>query len=340
MPTRIPCFPVIEFEARTAVRINRILQNTGREERLIVTALENRPNDVSDLALIAKDNRILEQYQLKTGGKTIKNAVFDPKYAEMKIVAPPDQLQEIKSELQKAKNKAMARDKPLSPYWRKLEQAIHEGRLTDSIAGHTVPSYKEVEASGKAYLRGAYEALLPETPTLPSTASPTQKKAALKRTLRILPKTLGSIMKYAGPPIVIVGGGVDIAYGIHGWNESDRRLSAGELDGDIYYGKKTVAVTQIGLGTTAVVGGTVVVLNSAGIALFLAPEPVITKIAGITVIVTSVGLVVVDYALESIQGKRIESRQKLLQQIDEKTRQRLVIEQLQDMAKNPGVPLS
>ncbi len=326
------------FEARTAIRINRALQNAGNENRLIITALEKRPNDVSDLALLTPKGQVLERYQLKTGIKTARKAVFDSKYADMKIVTPPDHLREIKRELSKQRNRAFARNKPLSPYWQTMDQAIREGRLTDQIAGLRVPKYTEVQASGKYYLEKAFAKQLEEM----NASQQRLISVMTKHTPKMIRKTgtaIAQAMKYVGPPLMIVGGAVDIGYGIHEWNEADRRLSAGELDEDIYYVKKHVAASQVFVGTATIVGSTVVILNSTGMTLLATPEPIVTKIAGVVVFAVSVGFVATDYALERIQGQRIEAKRELLKHIDEKARQRIVIDQLQEMAKNPFVPL-
>ena len=321
------------FEARSAIRVNRALRNMGKGERVIITALEGFPNDASDLILMASDGRVVQRYQLKIGFQGTIDALLDPKYVDMAIVTPSDQLQAIKTELAKKKSPRGT----LSPKWLAVDQSINNGRLTDQIAGQKVPTLKQVGASGKLFTHKMYEeelqkiALTPKDVSSEIASSDTVRKGHTKIAIKL--------SKYLGPTIVVATGVFDIVDGVHTLNEAERQMVLGQLDQDIYMGKSIVGVTKIGMGTTAVVGGTVVFLNATGITLLSTPEPFVTKIVAVVVIVTSVGLIAADYTLDRIQGTRTQSRLSLLKEIDEKTRQRIVIDQLQKMANNSNIPM-
>jgi hypothetical protein len=142
------------FEAETAIKVNQFLTASKKTERILVTAAEGKTADASDLVLL-KDNRVVKKYQLKLNGKTTQTAIFDPKYADLILVCPEDELNKLKEELRKEKLKASAKNKPLPPSWIKTENEINSGRLTDTITGCTVPTREEAEKAARNYAEKA-----------------------------------------------------------------------------------------------------------------------------------------------------------------------------------------
>lgn len=323
------------FEARTLIKMNNFFARRGVGDRILSTAVEGFPNDVADLVRISSNGEVKELYQLKAGHKAAKEAVTGTKdtvkYANTTIVTHPETLDDIKNELLNIKNKNLVKGKPFPPYWQAIDEAIQQGRLTDQIDGVRMPTRemsinKGVGKLEKWYNRAAKRFGASPTATVSDDAL---KIAATKASGKMVGK-----LALSG---TILAGFVDIGFGVHGLYDADRRYRLGELDSDIFTGKRIVAVSQVSVGTVTVVGGAVVALNAVGYSLMTAPEPFYTKIAGGVVIVVSVGLGAGDYMLERVQANRTESRRRLLKEIDDRERCRIVLEELRGMM-NGSIP--
>jgi len=132
-----------------------------------------------------------------------------------------------------------------------------------------------------------------------------------------------AILGRATIPVTVIGAGVfDIGFGAYGIYDTQRRFRLGELDADIRIGKLMIGGTQISVGAAAIVGG---------ILLILTPEPIITTIAGVTVLVVSAVLVAVDYIFERLQAQRTTERWRLAQQIDASERYHFISDELRKM---------
>jgi hypothetical protein len=121
------------FEAFEVYRANRRLLRSGKSERLLITAMEGAPHHAADIVLIDEAGRVTKQFQLKAGATAAMEAIDYPKYTRMTIVTHRDSLERIRGDLRKAKLKAASRGKALSPKWRKIEDALSNGRLTDEL---------------------------------------------------------------------------------------------------------------------------------------------------------------------------------------------------------------
>jgi hypothetical protein len=132
-----------------------------------------------------------------------------------------------------------------------------------------------------------------------------------------------------GGVMLIIGGAIDIGFGIYSYHKASQRYFAGELDYDIMVGKKFVAGGQVVLGASSVVVGV----------LILFPEPVITKVAaaaiGGVVLVGSMICLIADMRLESMQSKRTKHNKRLLAQIDRQARQSICLDSLRKMVAQP-----
>ncbi len=319
------------FEARATIKLNQFFVKSGIGDRMLITAVEGFPTDVADLIRISGNDEIKELYQLKAGYEAAIKAVRDSRYAGTTIVTHPDTLKQIGSELRKAILESQAKGKSLAPKWREIDAAIRQNRLTDQIAGVRMPTNAQSESAGRKITAVLFNREVKRQALLRGS----QAVAVSEKAATVAAKASGKALarQLIGPAAVIVAGGLDIGFGVHSLYATERRYRLGELDSDIRTGKRIVAASQVGVGTATVVGGTAVALNTAGVSLIAAPEPIATKIAGVTVIVVSVGLAVTDYMLERVQVNRTASRRLLLQQLDERERCRIVLEELQGIIR-------
>jgi hypothetical protein len=330
------------FEARSGIRVNNFLKRTNSKYRILITSVEGLPNDVSDLIRIdAETRKVSMRYQLKFGWRAAKAAINNPRYAEMSIVTPPDALKIIKKELAKRKYKAAFSGRLLDTNWRKLEQAVDNGVLTDRIMGQTVPVTRAIKKTANAYARSEINAMSKAMLELSDSQGLRGGETKLiKGVSRLFMIKNSRITKIAGGASVLTAGIADIVIGVDSIDKNTHRIYAGSLDADVYYMKQGVAGTQITLGVVGVADGAIAL--SAALGLLTAPELIVTKVAGVVVIVGSVGLMAADYVLEGVQENRVKYRISLLRQIDEKERQKTIIEQLQKeitISANPPIRL-
>jgi hypothetical protein len=353
------------FEARTAIRVNRFLANTGNDVRLVPTAFANAPHDPADLWAVDKAGNLLERFQLKLSGNAAIRALKDQKYAGMKIVVPSDQFKWIQSELNKEILKAQNRGKSLSPHWQGVRDAIDEKQLTSEIAGYSVPTRKQVEASGRFYTEKEFKKQWATMSLL--------RQGKLDEAIKLgkAAGKAGTSVRYLGQEIhtrlykfekgkvflAFNKTGKPIAYGASAEEAIKKakfirnaRIAGGimfilggvaDIGSGIYSYHDTHQRYLSGkLDHDIMVGKKVVAVSRIGAGaggvvvggLLLFPEPVVTKAAAVVVggviLVVNVTGLIADTGLERAQNNRTEHTKRLLKQIDWRTQQSICIESL------------
>jgi len=185
------------FEARTAIKLNRLLAKSGSGDRLLITAAEGFPTDVADLARVSANGEIKELYQLKLSPTAAKSAVGDTRYIGMTLVTTPDSFQAIQKELRKETLMATQKGKPLPPKWQGIHEAIQDGRLTDKIAGRRVPSFEQAEKAGIKFT----ETMFKKSEWDQISKASMSKWVASGKTAS---KVAGTSLKVAGPAIFLI----------------------------------------------------------------------------------------------------------------------------------------
>lgn len=292
------------FEAVTAFTENRRLARAGNPNRIVLTAAEGNPGHAADALLIGPDGTILKRYQLKLSWKIAKDALFEPKYSGMTIVLPSDQMEILTQELAKAEYKALRRGLPLETRWQDTKNAIHNGRITATMVSGKITSSKDIFITTERQLLAAWtrnrqlvaawtrlgsEANTPNVATTPA-ASGVKK---------VLGKTLAR-------GLIVIGIAAE-AYQLY---TDLARYRSGEIGEGHFATKVAMQSAQFGL---------------AG-ALLIAPEPIVTKIAGLVVIV--VVFTGADQIIESAYEKRQDHARRLLETIDREERFLYAREQL------------
>ena len=282
------------FEAVTAFTENRRLARAGNPNRIVLTAAEGNPGDAADAVLIGPDGTILKRYQLKLSWKIAKDALFEPKYSGMTIVLPSDQMEILTHELAKAEYKALRRGLPLETRWQDTKNAIHNGRITATMVSGKITSSKDIFITTERQLLAAWTRLGSEANT-PNVAT-TPKASGVKK---VLGKTLAR-------RLIVIG----IAAEGYQLYTDLARYRSGEIGGGHLATKVAMQSAQFGLST----------------ALLVAPEPFVTKIAGLVVIV--VVFTGADQIIESAYEKRQDHARRLLETIDREERFLYAREQL------------
>ena len=231
------------FEAFEAYRANRKLARMGRSERLLITALEPElgPHHPADIVMTIARGEIIKEFQLKTGAKATIEALDDSRYSGMTFVTPRDSLEEIRTDLKKAKVKAARRGPPLSNKWQKIDRALSEGRLTDEIVpGLRTRSRGQIGRIAERYTRELYEAVsermakyAPE-PLKQAMSSVLSGEKGSKRLVLVPLKTVRRALAVAD--FVFIG------YQTH----SDvQRYRKGELGGEVLAAKSVLRVGEL-----------------------------------------------------------------------------------------------
>jgi hypothetical protein len=266
------------FEAMDVFKKNRELARSGSSRRFLVTAAEGYPGHAADVLEI--DGLVKRQFQYKSNWNNGQSALFEPKYSGMKIVIPKDKMEILKQNLNKAESKALRRNVALNPKWQTTKEAILDRRIIASSL-----STKDIEAASKRTLQAEWN----------------------KRGFEIEPRSTPNVGKSssatAGSKVVgktVAGGLIVLGIAAEGYQTYTQweRYRSGEIGGDHFTTKLTMQGAQIGL---------------AG-ALFAAPEPIVTKIGGLVVIV----LVFAggDQIVETSIEKRQEHAKHILETID------------------------
>lgn len=266
------------FEAMDVFKKNRELARSGSSRRFLVTAAEGYPGHAADVLEI--NPLVKRQFQYKSNWNNGQSALFEPKYSGMKIVIPKDKMEILKQNLNKAESKALRRNVALSPKWQTTKKAILDRRIIASSL-----STKDIKAASKRTLQAEWNKLVFEIEAR-STSNVVKSSSA----------TAGS--KVVGK--TVAGGLIVLGIAAEGYQTYTQweRYRSGEIGGDHFTTKLTMQGAQIGL---------------AG-ALFAAPEPIVTKIGGLVVIV----LVFAggDQIVETSIEKRQEHAKHILETID------------------------
>lgn len=146
------------FEAKSAYDANRLYKKIRDGDRVLTTAAEGDPSHPAD-NLLWRAGYIIGRYQLKStkNSDSIVKFISDPKYiskyANEIIVTHPGTFLTVLSRLE---NKKLLG--PLSVRWKRVDDAIEEGRLSNYIfPGHEVSSYDEAQKKADEVIRRQFE---------------------------------------------------------------------------------------------------------------------------------------------------------------------------------------
>ena len=186
----------------------------------------------------------------------------------------------LKQNLHKAESKALRRNVALSPKWQTTKEAILDRRIIASSL-----STKDIEAASKRTLNAEWKKLAYKIEAM-STLNVVKSSSATAGS-NVLGKT-------------VAGGFIVLGIAAEGYQTYTQWeiYRSGEIGGDHFTTKLTMQGAQIGL---------------AG-ALFAAPEPIVTKIGGLVVIVLV--FAGTDQIVETSIEKRQEHAKHILETID------------------------
>lgn len=272
------------FEAMT---VNRFRAYSFRGERLVTTASLGLPGDAADLIKLSRGGVVLDRFQLKAGFDASIKAVGDPKYRDIKIATHPEQLAKIRTRLHKLKLQGQT----LPESWKRIDAAVRTGRLTDTIAGMPLSTRDATMRNARRYVGRMFDAtrdkLVLTRPVTPSATSPVIKQAWAANAS---PASRSLVAKASLRSTAVLGS----AY--MGYDFYDTMSRRREFDDDIFYAKTGTKGALLGLGTAAM----------------FTPELLLSKLTGTAILL----LAAADVALDRIHENRIQSRQRLLKNLD------------------------
>ncbi len=280
------------FEWLEAERANRRLTRMGKEERILVTAIEGAPTDPADLVKIGKSGRVVERFQLKQGYKGCIRALDDPKYARMTIVSHRDTVEKIRADLQRMVSRSQATGRSLSPKWIRVQRALNEGRLRDEIAsGLVTRTRKQVERVAEKFTRTLHEL---QKAAFEDTAIGLRVSKGARVTAEIATRAKGLVRALK------LGAVADIALTGYQAGNDIRQYTNGQIGEKVLTAKLAIRSGRLAVAATF---------------LFM-PDPTFTTKVIAVLIFADVMLTAADFALDAYVETERDRVEQLLENID------------------------
>jgi hypothetical protein len=311
------------FESQSVLQANSALKTRGSDYRYAITAVEGDPGHAADLVLLNKNKKIVSRYQLKSTRNVDDIVKFsqEAKYADMRIVTHPETVAQVRDRLARELRRANRRGKPLPSNWQTVRDKLANGLITDSLVeGKSVSSYATTSENTRRFRFAQWR----KGPAIKPRVGKLAAKTAIKPIVipRVASKTGIVVARVAKGSLIVlevVAAPVDIGFAAYGYYDTFSRYGNGALDHDLFATKLAIHTTEAALGAAAAYS------LGVGLGLFAAPEPIVTKVTGIVVVVGSVVVIATDMVVSSVVSDRDHARQQTLEALTSSER-RLAIQ--------------
>ncbi len=298
------------FESQSVLQANSVLKKQGSAYRYAITAVEGDPGHPADVVLLNPNEKIVARYQLKSTRNVDDIVKFsqDPKYADMPIVSHSETVTQLRERLASEVQRANRRGRPLATKWQTVKDKLDRGLITDKLVdGKAVSSYQATAENARKFRLFQWRKGPTDARTASRAAGNVTKSVAIPRTLSKVGISLAKAAKSTLIVLEVVSAPLDIGFAAYGYYDTFSRYSQGGLDQDLFATKLAIHTTE------AALGGIAVYSLGVGLGLIAAPEPIVTKVTGIVVVVGSVVVITADMAVSAIISERDYARQQTLE---------------------------
>jgi len=229
------------FEEMFASYLNSLQASRNGKMLFVPTAAINSPQNSVDILGLGRRGKVFEKYQLKMSAKQALDAVNSTKYLGQKIVIPEDQLDFIKSQLNKRKINAKRRGINISSDWANIENSIQSGYLIG------FSNTSQISAETQRYLKKEFDLIAATESNEKAIAQAvfSSEKAGAQATAKPIGKL--SKLQVLGKCIVLA----DYALNVVTFASELGSFMNGDLDGRVFAGKTGLKAVQIYLGYVA-----------------------------------------------------------------------------------------
>jgi hypothetical protein len=314
------------FESQSVLQANSALKKQGSAYRYAITAVEGDPGHPADLVLLNDKGKIVRRCQLKSTRNVNDIIKFsqEAKYSDMTLVTHPETLMDLSERGKREIEKARLRGQPPPTKWQNVLDKLERGLITDELVDGKKVHTLEKTAEGARKFRLFQWLRGPDAPKIAKGVSGTVRKTL------VVPKTLAmlsiSAVKVAKSTLVVlevVAAPVDLGFAAYGYYDTFSRYNREGLDQDIFATKLAIHTTE------AALGGAAVYSLGVGLGLIAAPEPVVSKVTGIVVVVGSVVVLAADIAVSSVIANRDQARERTLEVLTSSERRLAIHAELQ-----------
>jgi hypothetical protein len=298
------------FESQSVLQANAALQKQGSAYRYAITAVEGDPGHPADVVLLSENRKIVARYQLKSTSNVDDIIKFsqDPKYADMPIVSHPETITQLRERLASEVQRASRRGTPLAAKWQAAQSNLDRGLITDKLVeGKPVGSYKATAENAKKFRVFQWRQRPADARAARRMSGTVTKSVAVPKTLSKVGISFAKVATGTLIVLEVISAPLDLGFAAYGYYDTVSRYSRGDLDRDLLAAKLAIHTTE------AALGGAAVYSLGVGLELIAAPEPIVTKVIGVVVVVGSVVVITADMAINSVISQRDYARQQTLE---------------------------
>jgi hypothetical protein len=306
------------FESQSVIQANSALKRQGSLYRYAITAVEKDPGHAADVVLLdTQTGRILRRFQLKSTHSVddIIKFASDPKYAGMPIVTHPETVAALRVRLAAELQKAQRRGVPLPSKWLNVDHKLDAGLITDSLGGgKSVDSYATTMKNARTFRLFQWRQGPTDVGKAGQVTKAVTRSIAMPKVISRVGVSIARVAKGTFVVLEVVSAPVNIGFATYGFYDTFTRYSEGSLDRDMFASKLAIHTTE------AALGGVAVYSLGVGLGLIAAPEPIVTKVTGIVVVVGGVVVIAADMAVDAIVSGRDHARQQTLEVLTDRER--------------------
>jgi hypothetical protein len=305
------------FESQSVLQANSSLKKQGSLYRYAITAVENDPGHPADVVLLNAQGRVVARYQLKSTRNVddIVRFASDARYTGMPIVTHPETLAALQKKLDSVVRSSSRRGLPIPAKWESVSKKLIDGQITDRLVeGKRVSSYAATSENARRFRVFQWGKGPSGGRSTKQAADAVAKSVVLPRTLTKVGVSVSRIVRGTFVVLEVVSAPVDLGFAAYGFYDAHERYSQGRLDQDLYAAKLSVHTTQ------AALGGAAFYSLGVGLELIAAPEPIVTKVVGVVVVVGGVVVIATDIAVDALAAGRDRARQQMLEALGDSER--------------------
>jgi hypothetical protein len=300
------------FESQSVLQANSALKKQGSSLRYAITAVEGSPGSVADVVLINADGKIIARYQFKST-RNIDDIVkfsLDARYADMPIVTHPETVAELRKKLAAEMQRAARRGKPLSAKWQAVKEKLANGLITDSmVEGKPVSSHAKTTENARRFRLFHWQKGPSSEKVAKGGTRAATKTFMIPKAVSKLGVSAARVVKGSLVVLETVAAPLDLGFAAYGYYDTFSRYARGGLSEDLL-------VTKLAIHTSeAALGGAAVYSVGVGLGLIAVPEPFVSKVVGVVVIVGSVVVIAADFAVSAVIADRDQARERTLESL-------------------------
>jgi len=305
------------FESQSVLQANSALKKQGSLYRYAITAVEGDPGHAADVVLLNPAGKIVARFQLKSTRSVndILRFSLDPKYADMPIVTHPETIVNLRARLAVELQKARRRGTPLPSKWQAVDHKLDTGLITDSLGnGKRVDSLATTTENARRFRVFQWKKGPADVGKSRQVTKAVTRSIAMPKALSRVGISIARVAKGTFVVLEVVSAPVNIGFATYGYYDTFTRYGEGSLDRDMFATKLAIHTTE------AALGGVAVYSLSVGLGLIAAPEPFVTKVTGIVVVVGGLVVIAADMAVDAIVSGRDHARQQTLESLTDRER--------------------